>query len=112
MAADHPTALMRVDNVKIKEPLGSSDHNQMHFDLNIKSDRTKVKVADLQSYNFKIYQSLPKTYNSIRMTIHHLFKRQLFLHKLCKLLLKMAANGKNIWIFSNNIFSEACIIMM
>ena len=32
-----------VDNVKIKEPLGSSDHNQMHFDINIKSDRTKVK---------------------------------------------------------------------
>ena len=27
-----------VDNVKIKEPLGSSDHNQMHFDINIKSD--------------------------------------------------------------------------
>ena len=21
-----------VDNIKIKEPLGSSDHNQMHFD--------------------------------------------------------------------------------
>ena len=32
-----------VDIVKIKEPLGSSDHNQMHFDINIKSDRTKVK---------------------------------------------------------------------
>ena len=31
-----------VDNVEIKEPLGSSDHNQMHFDINIKSDRTKV----------------------------------------------------------------------
>ena len=23
-----------VDTVKIKEPLGSSDHNQMHFDIN------------------------------------------------------------------------------
>ena len=34
-----------VDNVKIKEPLGSSDHNQMHFDINIKSDRTKVSAA-------------------------------------------------------------------
>ena len=32
-----------VDNVNIKEPLGSSDHNQMHFNINIKSDRTKVK---------------------------------------------------------------------
>ena len=32
-----------VDNVNIKEQLGSSDHNQMHFDINIKSDRTTVK---------------------------------------------------------------------
>ena len=32
-----------VYNVKIKETLGSSDHNQMHFNINIKSDRTKVK---------------------------------------------------------------------
>ena len=32
-----------VDNVEIKEPLGSSDHNQMHFNINIKSDKTKVK---------------------------------------------------------------------
>ena len=30
-----------VDNVVIQEPLGSSDHNQLHF--NIKSDKTKVK---------------------------------------------------------------------
>ena len=32
-----------VDNVKIKEPFGSSDHNQMHFNINIKLDRNKVK---------------------------------------------------------------------
>ena len=32
-----------VDNVEIKEPLCSSDHNQMHFNINIKSDKTKVK---------------------------------------------------------------------
>ena len=31
-----------VDNVEIKEPLGSSDHNQMHFNINVKSDKTKV----------------------------------------------------------------------
>ena len=30
-----------VDNVERKEPLGSSDHNQMHFNINIKSDKTK-----------------------------------------------------------------------
>ena len=27
-----------VDNVKIHEPLGNSDHNQIHFDINIKSE--------------------------------------------------------------------------
>ena len=32
-----------VDNVVIQEPLGSSDHNQLHFSINIKSDKTKVK---------------------------------------------------------------------
>ena len=26
-----------------KEPLDSSDHNQMHFNINVKSDKTKVK---------------------------------------------------------------------
>ena len=31
-----------VDNVKIKEPLGSSDHNQLHFNIKIKSDKPKV----------------------------------------------------------------------
>ena len=30
------------DNVKIQEPLGSSDHNQLHFNIKIKSDKTKV----------------------------------------------------------------------
>ena len=32
-----------VDNVVIQEPLGSSDHNQLHFNINIKSDKKKVK---------------------------------------------------------------------
>ena len=32
-----------VDNVVIQEQLGSSDHNQLHFNINIKSDKTKVK---------------------------------------------------------------------
>ena len=44
-----------VDNVEIKEPLGSSDHNQMHFDINIKSDKTKVKQCrrDFGKGNYK-----------------------------------------------------------
>ena len=31
-----------VGNVKIQKPLGSSDHNQLHFNIKIKSDKTKV----------------------------------------------------------------------
>ena len=36
-------------------PLGSSDHNQMHFNINIKSDRTKVKQCrrDFGKGNYK-----------------------------------------------------------
>ena len=42
-----------VDNVEIKEPLGSSDHNQMHFNIN--SDKTKVKQCrrDFRKGNYK-----------------------------------------------------------
>ena len=32
-----------VDNVVIQEPLGSSNHNQLHFNINVKSDKTKVR---------------------------------------------------------------------
>ena len=32
-----------VDNVEIQEPLGSSDHDQLIFNINITSDKTKVK---------------------------------------------------------------------
>ena len=32
-----------VDNVVVQEPLGSSDHNQLHFNVKIKSDKTTVK---------------------------------------------------------------------
>ncbi len=32
-----------VDNVETHEPLGNSDHNQLHFNINITSDKTKVK---------------------------------------------------------------------
>ena len=32
-----------VDNVEMQEPLGSSDHNQLHVNINIKSDKSKVK---------------------------------------------------------------------
>ena len=44
-----------VDNVVIHEPLGSSDHNQLHFNLKIKSDKTKVKQCrrDFRKGNYK-----------------------------------------------------------
>ena len=44
-----------VDNVVIQEPLGSSDHNQLHFNINIKSDKTKVKQCrrDFRKGNYQ-----------------------------------------------------------
>ena len=33
-----------VDNVKIHEPLGNSDHNKIHFDINVKSEGKKKNV--------------------------------------------------------------------
>ena len=33
-----------VDNVKICEPLGNSDHNQIHFDINVKSEGKNKKT--------------------------------------------------------------------
>ena len=51
-----------IDNVKVKEPLGSSDHNQLHFYINIKSEKTKVKQfrRDFRKGNYKeMRKSLP-----------------------------------------------------
>ena len=44
-----------IDNVVIQEPLGSSDHNQLHFNIKIKSDKTKVKQCrrDFRKGNYK-----------------------------------------------------------
>ena len=44
-----------VDNVVIQEPLGSSDHNQLHFNINTKSDKTKVKQCrrDFRKGNYQ-----------------------------------------------------------
>ena len=43
-----------VDNVVMQAPLGSSDHNQLHFNINIKSDKTKVKQrwSDFRKGNY------------------------------------------------------------
>ena len=44
-----------VDNVVIQEPSGSSDHNQLHFKINIKSDNMKVKQCrrDFRKGNYQ-----------------------------------------------------------
>ena len=44
-----------VENVVIHEPLGSSDHNQLHSNINIKSDK-KVKQCrrDFRKGNYKV----------------------------------------------------------
>ena len=59
-----------VDNVVIQEPLGSSDHNQLHFNINIKSDKTKVKQCrrDFRKGNYKgIRKSLALTDGNDKM---------------------------------------------
>ena len=49
-----------VDNVDIQEPLGSSDHNQLHFNINIKSEKTKVRQCrrDFRKGNYKEIRKL------------------------------------------------------
>ena len=49
-----------VDNVVIQEPLSSSDHNQLHFNLNIKSDKTKVKQCR-RDFRRGIYKEIRKS---------------------------------------------------
>ena len=53
-----------VDNVKIQEPLGSSDHNQLHFNIKIKSDKTKVSRC---KRNFR-----KGNYKEMRTTLEHI----------------------------------------
>ena len=44
-----------VDNVVIQEPSGSSEHNQLYFNINIKSDKRKVKQCrrDFRKGNYQ-----------------------------------------------------------
>ena len=55
-----------MDNVKIHEPLGNSDHNQIHFDINVKSESKNKKTyrrnfhkgnyKDMRKYLAKKYE--------------------------------------------------------
>ena len=38
-----------VDNVKLHEPLGSSDHNQIHFNIKIKTGNTYKNNGEVTS---------------------------------------------------------------
>ena len=49
-----------VDNVVIEEPLGSSNHNQLHFNININSDKTNVKQCK-RDFRIGNYQEIRKS---------------------------------------------------
>ena len=59
-----------VDNVNIKEPLGSCDHNQMHFNINTKSDRTKVKQCR-RDFGKGNYKEIRKSLARIRVGVDY-----------------------------------------
>ena len=48
-----------VDNVKILEPLGNSDHNQIHFDINVKSE-SKNKKTYMKHFHKGNYRDMRK----------------------------------------------------
>ena len=42
-----------VDNIKIHEPLGNSDRNQIHFDIKVKSESTNKKRRNFHKGKYK-----------------------------------------------------------
>ena len=48
-----------VDNAKIHEPLGNSDHNQIHFDINVKSE-SKNKKSYRRNFHKGNYKDMRK----------------------------------------------------
>ena len=51
-----------VDNVEIHEPLGNSEHYQIHFDINVKSESKNKKTYRRKFHkgNYKKYEILSK----------------------------------------------------
>ena len=47
-----------VDNVKIHEPLGNSDHNQIYFDINVKSQSKNKKTYRRNFHKGKRYEKI------------------------------------------------------
>ena len=50
-----------VHNVVIQEPLDSSDHNQLHFNIKIKSDKAKVKQKCRRGFRKGNYKEIRKS---------------------------------------------------
>ena len=50
-----------VDNVVIQEPLGSSDHNQLHFNINIKSEEKKSFKQRRRDFRKGNYREIRKS---------------------------------------------------
>ena len=46
-----------VDNVKICEPLGCSDHNQIHFDIKVKGERNR-KIRYMKTFHKGRYKDM------------------------------------------------------
>ena len=44
-----------MDNVKIHEPLGNSDHKQIHFDINVKSEEAIRRIMFKQT-KWRVYR--------------------------------------------------------
>ena len=46
-----------MDNVKIHEPLGNTDHSQIHFDINVKAE-SKNKKTDRRNFHKGNYKDM------------------------------------------------------
>ena len=65
-----------VDNVKVHEPLGSSDHNQIHFNIKVKTGTTSKKnnrggtstKANIISDGFEMAEVLSEYFSSVFTT--------------------------------------------
>ena len=49
-----------MDNVKIHEPLRNSDHNQIHFDINVKSESKNKKKTYRRNFHKGNYEGMRK----------------------------------------------------
>ena len=87
-----------MDNVKIHEPLGNSDHNQIHFDINVKSESKNKKtyrrncnkgnykdmrkyLAKLDWYNMMMNKTATECWNILKYEIESINDKYVLLKK-------------------------------